>query len=198
LTGPRAARLQPPGKEKGIELRDPSPRRRRVFLFFAFLALAGTFIKWWAPAHSELSRFGSMLLVIWIPVASHFIFYLLKRRKRRAAGTQTAAADGGFRAELVAEVTFDWPLRNDGRHPVPGREYPCILAIGADGFSARFVVPAGATNAPDAARRVEVEFLVPALALPRFPAGATFRVLEGADFRGEGRVLEPVGGEARP
>jgi hypothetical protein len=174
-------------------LRDPSPRRRRIFLFFAVLALAGTFIRWFAPAQSELSRFGAMLLVLWIPVASHFIFYVLKRR---TAGK--AAADSAFRAEIVAEVTFAWPLRNDGRHPVPGREYPCIFAIGTDGYSARFIVPAGAPNAPEAAQRVEAEFLVPAIALPRFSPGTRFTVLEGREYRGEGRVLEAAGGDARP
>ncbi len=171
-------------------MRDPSPRRRRLFLFFAALALAGTFIRWLAPAQSELSRFGAMLLILWIPVASHFIFYVLKRRSARAARIEELVADTGFQAEIVAEVTFAWPPRNDGRHPIPGREYPSIFAIGAEGFSARFVVPVGVPNAPEAAQRVEAEFLVPAVALPRFTVGTRFKVLEGRDYRGEGCVLE--------
>lgn len=171
-------------------MRDPSPRRRRVFLFFAALALAGTFIRWFAPAQSDLSRFGAMLLILWIPVASHFIFYVLKRR---SSGIAETVADRGFQAEIVAEVTFAWPLRNDGRHPVPGREYPCIFAIGAEGYSARFVVPAGVSNTPEAAQRVVAEFLMPAVALPRFSVGTKFRVLEGRDYRGEGCVLEVRG-----
>lgn len=179
-------------------MRDPSPRRRRLFLFFAALALAGTLIRWFAPAQSDLSRFGAMLLILWIPVASHFIFYVLKRRSAGTAGTAEPVADAGFQAEIVAEVSFKWPLRNDGRHPVPGREYPCIFAIGAEGYSARFVVPAGVPNAPEAPQRVEAEFLVPAVALPRFTAGTRFTVLEGREYRGEGRVLEAVGGDARP
>src|SRR5262249_47901555 len=104
-------------------------------------------------------------------------------------GSRAFANEGAFRPELEAEATFDWPPRNDGRHPLPGREYPCILAIGTDGFSARFVVPAGAPNAGDAPQRIEIEFLAPAVALPRFVPGTRFRVLEGNDVRGEGRVL---------
>ncbi len=189
MTGQRAESLQ----ALSIDLRDPIPRRRRLFLFFAALALAGTFIRWLAPAQSELSRFGAMLLILWIPVASHFIFYVLKRRSSGTAGSEEPVADSGFQAEIVAEVSFTWPLRNDGRHPVPGREYPCIFAIGAEGYSARFVVPVGVSNDPDVVQRMTAEFLVPAVALPRFLVGTVFKVLEGQDYRGEGRVLEVLG-----
>lgn len=168
---------------------EPLSRRRRLFLFFAALALTGTIIRWFAPAQTDLSHFGTLLLILWIPVASHFILYVLKRRSAGTAGTAEAVADSGFQAEIIAEVRFAWPLRNDGRHPVPGREYPCIFAIGTEGYSARFVVPAGAPNAPEAPQRVEAEFLMPAVALPRFTAGTRFTVLEGRDYRGEGRVL---------
>ncbi len=174
-------------------MHDPRPRRRRLFLFFAALALVGTFVRWLAPAQSELSRFGAMLLVLWIPVASHFIFYVLRKRSSGMAGPEAAVADSGFQAEIVAEATFAWPLRNDGRHPIPGREYPCVFAIGAEGFSARFVVPVGVSNDPDVVQRMTAEFLMPAVALPRFPVGTPFKVLEGREYRGEGRVLEVLG-----
>jgi len=174
-------------------LAEPVSRRRRLFLFFAALALTGTVIRWFAPAQSELSHFGTLLLILWIPVASHFIIYVLKRRSAKVAVAEEVVPDSGFKAEIVAEVTFAWPLRNDGLHPVPGREYPCIFAIGTEGFSARFVVPAGSPNAPASAQRVEAEFRVPAVALPRFPVGTAFKVLEGQDYRGEGRVLEVRG-----
>ncbi|MGH8617069.1 MAG: hypothetical protein ACREUW_05215 [Burkholderiales bacterium] len=173
-------------------MQDYGTRRQRAYVFFALLAVAGTVLRWLAPRDSELALFGAMLLVLWIPVTSYAIFYLVKKRPFFGTGSRGRAKDEGFRAELLADVTFAWPSRNDGRHPVPGREYPCIFALGAEGFSACFVVPAGAPNAPDAAQRVQVEFLVPATALPRFPPGTRFKVLEGAHYRGEGRVVDLV------
>ena len=59
------------------------------------------------------------------------------------------------------------------------------------GYSARwFVDGAAAPLRRGQPRALQVEFLAPALALPHFRPGATFRMLVGDAFVGDGRVLE--------
>jgi hypothetical protein len=56
--------------------------------------------------------------------------------------------------------------------------------LGTDGFSVRL------RPQPALATSFEGEFLVPALALPRFRAGTTFRVYDGTQVVAEGEVNE--------
>jgi len=64
--------------------------------------------------------------------------------------------------------------------------------IGNEGFSGKWRVPEGGSFYRGTPQRLEVEFLAPALALPKFAPGVVFRMLVGESFIGDGRVLRPV------
>ena len=90
---------------------------------------------------------------------------------------------------IVVELRLH-PSEPDGRLSsiCPG-EYRCILGIGSEHFSARWVVPPGEELAPGGrACTFGIEFLFPENALPHFKAGAVFTVWEGKES-GSGRVL---------
>jgi hypothetical protein len=69
-------------------------------------------------------------------------------------------------------------------------ERNCTVVIGAEGFSARTARPLSEGLATAGPAVVELEFLRPALALPRLPPGTPFQVLVGGARVASGRVLE--------
>lgn len=73
----------------------------------------------------------------------------------------------------------------DGRHSF-------ALALGSEGYTVRFELPGGAVLDAENEQRVAVQFLNPALALPRFLPGTAFRMLTRNGVIGEGVVLERV------
>lgn len=92
--------------------------------------------------------------------------------------------------EIRATITL-LPTEQGGRRSgLPsGAEYRTVLGAGGEHFSARFIVenalePGGSTD-------VEIQFLFPEAALPKFPVGATFTIWEGRDI-GTGRVTSLI------
>lgn len=73
--------------------------------------------------------------------------------------------------------------------PISSGEYRCALVIDKEGFSARWFVPPGEVLERGTAAEVDIEYLSPTLAQPRFAQGAVFRVLIGDSFVADGRVL---------
>ena len=69
-----------------------------------------------------------------------------------------------------------------------------IFVVGNQGFTARFSVPAGTSQA-DAPMRADVQFLRPEVALPHFPGGAAFSVLEGRHTVATGEVITVWGAQ---
>ena len=73
---------------------------------------------------------------------------------------------------------------------VPEGEHRCALVVDEQGFSARWWVPAGGAFRRGTPQTLQVEFLAPVVALPRFQRDAAFRMLVGESFIGDGRVLQ--------
>lgn len=151
-------------------------------------AVVGGFVRWQAPNPSLARDVGNLLLVLWVPAIGNVIAFLVNqfRRRRAARGAFDARA---FQPQLRVEMTpFDSQLPL-----VLGRLDPqddnCAVVLGTDGFTARTSVPLATWLARGPRQPLELEFLKPALALPRFAPGTAFRMLAGSTVVAEGRVM---------
>jgi hypothetical protein len=97
-----------------------------------------------------------------------------------------------IKAEIRAAITLV-PTELGGRHStIFSGEYRGVLVIGDEHFSARFKIPEGTSLEPGRTMDVEIQFLFPETALPRFPIGEAFTIWEGRDI-GFGRVTGVIG-----
>lgn len=153
------------------------------------LALAGAVVRLLAPAPSALRDLGTLLLVLWLPVIGHVVGYLFGKLPRRRA-PPPFAPEQAFNPHLRVMLT---PLAQPGRRPpAAGSMAPFTLILGSEGFSARCAQAPDEGEPPAAPDDVpwEVEFAVPALALPRFPEEAQFVLAAGTGAVARGRVLK--------
>lgn len=114
-----------------------------------------------------------ILMFAAVLAAGGVLYFALKTRAPRKPPVR--GFSGPFAPHLRAAITHE-----DGT-AVESGDYEAVIVIGSDGYTARFRVPA--------AGPAEVQFLVPATALIRFPAGTKFRVAQGRDIVGRGKVL---------
>jgi hypothetical protein len=96
---------------------------------------------------------------------------------------------GAFTPHARVELVFRKPGLPSQDVPIAPGEYRCALVVDKEGFSARWVVPAGEPLERGKPAVLDVEFLSPAVARPRLAPGASFRVLVGEAFIADGRVL---------
>ena len=162
-------------------------RRKRVFLFFLAVALAGGMLMIFGGKQSRASEFGAALLLGCFISASFFLLYFAKKRPRLVPLPLQFDADEPFVPHLVVDLTLS-DERSDGAKESKS-ERRSIFVIGDQGFSARFIVPPEPVRGPGVPLRVEAQFIRPEVALPLFAAGSAFRVLQGRQIVGTGEVV---------
>ncbi|MNK90674.1 hypothetical protein D3C87_1107380 [compost metagenome] len=64
--------------------------------------------------------------------------------------------------------------------------------LDTEGFSARWRVPQGESLVRGTPIALDIEFLSPAVAQPKFPQGTAFRVLIDEAFVADGRALQII------
>lgn len=170
-------------------MKTTSARRKLIAAVLVGLALAGGAIRLLAPEPSTLRDLGTLLLVLWLPIIGNVIGYLRGRLPQRT--TPPAFAPGQpFNAHLLVALT---PLSAAGlQAPAADAAAPFTLVLGSQGFSARCAQASDGGQAPAAEGDLafEVEFAVPALALPRFAEAAPFVLAAGTSAVARGRVLK--------
>jgi hypothetical protein len=159
-----------------------SSRRRLIVAVLLALALLGAIVRQWAPNPSLARDVGTLLLVLWLPVIGQVVAFVIARLRPRRPGLGFGPG-APFSPHVLVELTS----QPDARPPLPPNERCCTLAIGNEGFTARLPVPLAQWLAGDEA--MQVQFLRPGVALPRFTAGAEFTVLVGQAVAGQGRVV---------
>lgn len=168
-----------------------SSRRQLIVFVLLGLALLGAAMRQWADRPSLARDIGTLLLVLWLPIIGNVVAFVITRVQsaRRARRTTGFAPHAVFTPHLLVEVT---PLdpRTSAVPVLSTDERSCTLVVGNEGFTARATVPLAQWLAGGEAQSVALQLLRPALALPRLPAGAEFRVLAGRSVVGSGRVLE--------
>lgn len=156
-------------------------RRKLVVIVLLVLAVVGGAVRHWAPKPSGLRDFGSLLLVLWVPVIGNVIAFFV--RKFKLSQVPGFAVDRPFAGQLTIEMTslVAAPDRLQGD--------ACALVVGTEAFSARLSRPlAGLRH--DAPLVTEAEFLHPAMALPQFAEGTPFRVIANNQLVAQGQVLQ--------
>ncbi|HET7837847.1 MAG TPA: hypothetical protein VFL43_18675 [Variovorax sp.] len=168
-------------------------RRKLIVIILLCVALGGAAMRQLAAPGSTLRDIGTLLMLLWVPIIGNVISWLISRLRRPATMAPSPFDERpAFEPQLLVELTLRPPKLPADDIPVPAGEHRCALVIGNEAFSARWWVPPDRSFRRGIPQALEVEFLAPQLALPKFQAEAGFRMLVGESFIGDGRVLRPV------
>jgi len=168
-------------------------RRKLIVIILLCVALGGAAMRQLAAPGSTLRDIGTLLMLLWVPIIGNVISWLISRLRRPAPMAPSPFDERpAFEPQLLVELTLRPPLLPAEDIPVPAGEHRCALVVGNEAFSARWWVPPDRSFRRGIPQALEVEFLAPQLAMPKFQAEAGFRMLVGESFIGDGRVLRPV------
>ncbi|ADU35722.1 hypothetical protein [Variovorax paradoxus] len=167
-------------------------RRRLIVVILLCVAVGGAVVRHYAERGTTTRDIATLLMVLWVPIIGNVIAWLIGKLPRRAPPPEPVTFDalGAFTPHLRADVTLRPPALPIHDVPLAAGEYRCALVIDNEGFSARWFVPQGELLERGKAHALDIEFLKPDLAKPRFVQGADFRVLVGDSFIADGRVLQ--------
>jgi hypothetical protein len=180
-------------------------RRKVIVIVLLCLAVLGAVQRHFATPGTTARDIGTLMLLLWIPVIGNVIAWLISRLKRPGTAADAlapadieanahAARRQGFQPHVTADITLRPAAVPAEDHRIGKGEYRCAFVVDNQGFSAIWRVDAGVSFRRGSTQRLAVEFLAPALALPRFAPGTAFRMLEGESFVGDGRVVAIAGG----
>lgn len=168
-------------------------RRKLIVIILLCVALGGAAMRQLAAPGSTLRDIGTLLMLLWVPIIGNVISWLISRLRRPAPMAPSPFDERpAFEPQLLVELTLRPPKLPAEDIPVPAGEHRCALVVGNEAFSARWRVPPDRSFRRGIPQALEVEFLAPQLAMPKFQAEAGFRMLVGESFIGDGRVLRPV------
>ena len=171
-------------------------RRKLIVIVLLCIAVCGALLRQFADRGSTMRDFGTLLMLLWLPIIGNVIAWLVARIRRPAAPEaepDAFAAAGAFAPHLLVTLKFRAPQLPVDDVPVAEGEHRCALVVDNEGFSARWFVPPGDAIRLGTEHALQVEFLAPAVALPRFPPHTAFRMLVGNTFIGDGRVRAVLG-----
>jgi len=176
-------------------------RRRLIVIILLCVAVGGALLRHFAAPASTARDVGTLLMLLWLPIIGNVVAWLVAKVRRPAAAAAAAVAvaptgfdaAGAFQPHALVELTLRPPELPSDNLPIAEGEHRCALVVDNEGFSARWFVAPGGAFRRGTAQTIQVEFLAPALALPRFPRDAAFRMLVGEFFVGDGRVLQVLG-----
>jgi hypothetical protein len=174
-------------------------RRKLIVILLLCVALGGAALRHLSLPGTTARDIGTLLMLLWIPVIGNVIAWLIGRVKRKPAAqapVATFAEAAPFRAQVQVELTLRPPSVPAEDIVIAEGEHHCAFVLGNEGFSGRWLVPEGGSFRRGTAQRLPVEFLSPALALPKFQPGTVFRMLVGESFIGDGRVLQVLDASA--
>ena len=168
-------------------------RRKLIVIILLCVAVGGAALRQFAAPGSTARDIGTLLMLLWVPIIGNVISWLIGRLRRPAPAAPSPFDERpAFAPQLLVELTLRPPKLPAEDLPVPAGEHRCALVVGNEAFSARWWVPADRSFRRGSPQALEVEFLAPQLALPRFQTEASFKMLVGESFIGDGRVLRPI------
>ena len=171
-------------------------RRKLIVILLLCVALGGAVLRHLGAPGTTLRDVGTLLMLLWIPVIGNVIAWLITKVRRKlpteAAPTTEFDVAQPFRPQMQVELTLRPAAVPAEDLPIAEGEHHCAFVIGNEGFSGKWRVPEGGSFYRGTPQMLEVEFLAPALALPKFAPGVFFRMLVGESFIGDGRVLQPI------
>lgn len=168
-------------------------RRRVIVLILLCVAVGGGIVRHYAAPGTTTRDIATLLMVLWVPIIGNVIGWLIGKLPRR---TPKQAPPAGFDAlpdftpHLAVELTFRRPSVPAQDVPLGPGEYRGALVLDTEGFSARWRVPHGTSLARGTPVALDIEFLSPAVAQPKFAQGTAFRVLVDESFVADGQALQ--------
>lgn len=166
-------------------------RRRTIVIVLLCVAVAGALTRQLAPT-GTLRNVGTLLMLLWLPIVGNIIGWLVQKLRARRALAVPPEPDypGAFQGHVRVELTLRPSQVPRHNAPLGQGDHRAALVLADEGFSARWIVPAGDALPRGTPKTIDMEFLAPATARPRFEPGTAFRVLIGESFIGDGRVLQ--------
>lgn len=178
-----------------MPLNATSPRRKLVVVVLLGLAITGGAIRYFAPNPSLLRDLGSLLLVLWLPVIGNVVGFVGNKLPRPAPPPLAFEPGRPFAAHLVVDVTGLSQPAHALTEPQDPEQHLFTLVVGRDGFRVRAPQAPASYLGTGQVQALELEFLRPRQAVPRFPVGTPFRLLWGHTAVGKGTVLRAVASE---
>jgi hypothetical protein len=176
---------------------------RRFFIVAVLLVtgVAGALLRSFSSPQSTPYYVGTMLMVMWVPVVGNIISFLVNRLSPAAPVRPSFSSAMPFVPQVVVKLVLSLaPGQGLAMNESDGKHH-CLFITGTEGFSAR--VSPLETEIAGEALCAEVQFLLPAAALPKFPIGRTFEMKQGGRVVGTGQVLslspstEPISESSR-
>lgn len=169
-------------------------KRRFIVIALLCVALGGALLRQVSEPGSTARDVGTLLMLLWLPIIGNVIAWLIAKLRRPVAAEPVGFEAGStFHPHALVEFTLRASQLPSEDSLVLEGEHRCALVVDNEGFSARWIVAPGQAFRRGTAQTLQVEFLKPAIALPRFQRDAAFRMLVAESFVGDGRVLELLG-----
>ncbi len=162
---------------------------RRFFIVVALVvtAVAGALLRSFSAPQSTTYYLGTLLMVMWVPTVGNIISFLAKKLRPSVPAPPTFSSSLPFVPQVVVELK----LHSEQKPELPKREQDgrihCLFVTGLEGFSVR--VSLLESHMVGEALGAEAQFLVPRAALPNFPVGSSFQLMQGGFAFGTGQVL---------
>jgi hypothetical protein len=163
-----------------------SSRRFLIAVALLVTGVAGALLRGFSSPQSTPYYLGTLLMVMWIPIVGNIISFLARRLRPKAA-PESPLLSMPFVSQMVVRLDLHAELSPQSPKREQDGKIHCFLILGTEGFSVR-VSPLDA-HAANEDQAVEVQFLVPELALTKFSVGSTFKLMQGVSVFGTGQVL---------
>lgn len=170
-------------------------RRRLIAIILLCFAVVGALMRQFAAPASTMRDVGTLLMLLWLPIIGSVVGWLFVKLRRPATSEPSTTFEAGsaFVPHALVELTVRPSQLPSEDTLIAEGEHRCALVVDNQGFSARLLVPPGQAFRRGEVQTLQIEFLKPAAALPRFPPDAAFRMLVGESFVGDGHVLQVLG-----
>ena len=157
---------------------------------FVVIATFGVMARAFAPPDSSLHTLGTLLTVLWLPIAIYAFMKLSDWFFKGRKGPRNFEADTPVVHHLRIEARFRSGVAFE--RGAEDARLQCILLLDSQAFTVRLLRPLGALPPAGESTLVDVQFLRPSVALPRFPPGTEFHIVIGRDAIGSGKALAVV------
>ena len=153
-------------------------------------ATFGVLARQFTTPESTLHTLGTLLTVLWLPITIYVFIKLSDWFFKGRKGPRNFAPDTPSVHHLRIEATFrtEVPFERgaDDSH------LQCLLLLDSQAFTVRLLRPLGALPPAGEPTLVDVQFLRPWVALPRFPPGTAFHIVVGREAVGAGKALAVI------
>jgi hypothetical protein len=166
-------------------------KRQHMALFLLGLAVVAGVVRHFSEPGTTLRYLSTVLMLLWLPVIGSIVGWCYGKLQRPPPPPPKTFAPGqAFAPHVLVEFTLRPPSIPAEDIPVPPGEHRFVLVVDNQGFQTRWQMPGDDIFRRGETRTLPVELLTPHKAMPHLPVDASFRMLVGDAFIGDGRVVQ--------